>query len=205
LPAFWSQSSKPLPPADLRADQLNNAVREGHAVTTELGANASAVTYWVARSDGWHVVTTVGTVVERNSDADKHAVVRFSSVLLPGQSQLISVPFAIGEQQQVLRIRRLATGSKSRASPAPHESKCTQPKGMKMKNSKILLLDYLASVAIRSAQHRFCGRRRIRTAVPALARGRTSLTPAAARSRRWFASCSNSIRTSHSRRRIQES
>jgi hypothetical protein len=92
---------------ELRADQLNNAVREGHAVTTELGANASAVTYWVARSDGWHVVTTVGTVIERNSDADKHAVVRFSSVLLPGQSQLISVPFAIGEQQQVLRIRRL--------------------------------------------------------------------------------------------------
>jgi hypothetical protein len=91
----------------LKADQLNNAVREGHAVTTELGGNASAVTYWVARSDGWHVVTTVGTVVERNSDADKHAVVRFSSVLLPGQSQLISVPFAIGEQQQVLRIRRL--------------------------------------------------------------------------------------------------
>jgi len=91
----------------LKADQLDNAVREGHAVTTELGANASAVTYWVARSDGWHVVTTVGTVIERNSDADKHAVVRFSSVLLPGQSQLISVPFAIGEQQQVLRIRRL--------------------------------------------------------------------------------------------------
>jgi hypothetical protein len=92
---------------ELKADQLDNAVREGHAVTTELGANASAVTYWVARSDGWHVVTTVGTVIERNSDADKHAVVRFSSVLLPGQSQLISVPFAIGEQQQVLRIRRL--------------------------------------------------------------------------------------------------
>jgi hypothetical protein len=94
-------------PADLKADQLNSAVREGHAVTTELGANASAVTYWMARSDGWHVVTTVGTAIERNSDADKHAVVRFSSVLLPGQSQLISVPFAIGEQQQVLRIRRL--------------------------------------------------------------------------------------------------
>jgi hypothetical protein len=91
----------------LKADQLDNAVREGHAVTTELGANAAAVTYWVARSDGWHVVTTVDTVIERNGDADKHAVVRFSSVLLPGQSQLISVPFAIGERQQVLRIRRL--------------------------------------------------------------------------------------------------
>ena len=43
----------------------------------------------------------------QDGDAEKHAVVRFSSVLLPGQSQLISVPFAIGERQQVLRIRRL--------------------------------------------------------------------------------------------------
>jgi hypothetical protein len=94
-------------PPQLKADQLNNAVREGHAVTTELGANASAVTYWVAGSDGWRVVTTVDTVIGRNGDADTHAVVRFSSVLLPGQSQSISVPFAIGEPQQVLRIRRL--------------------------------------------------------------------------------------------------
>ena len=92
---------------ELKADQLNNAVREGHAVTTELGANASAITYWVSEPDGWHVVTTVDTVIEQNGDAEKHAVVRFSSVLLPGQSQLISVPFAIGERQQVLRIRRL--------------------------------------------------------------------------------------------------
>ena len=92
---------------ELKADQLNSAVREGQAVVTELGANASAITYWVSDSDGWHVVTTVDTVIEQNGDAEKHAVVRFSSVLLPGQSQLISVPFAIGERQQVLRIRRL--------------------------------------------------------------------------------------------------
>ena len=92
---------------ELKADQINNAVREGHAVTTELGANAAAVTYWVAGSDGWHVVTTVDSVIERNADAAKHAVVRFSSVLLPGQSQSVSVPLAIGERQQVLRIRRL--------------------------------------------------------------------------------------------------
>ena len=90
---------------ELKADQF--AVREGHAVTTGLGANASAITYWVSRSDGWHVVTTVDTVIEQNGDAEKHAVVRFSSVLLPGQAQLISVPLAIGERQQVLRIRRL--------------------------------------------------------------------------------------------------
>jgi hypothetical protein len=92
---------------ELRTAQLDRAVREGHAVTTELGANASAITYWVSGSDGWHVVTTVDTVIEQNGDAEKHAVVRFSSVLLPGQAQLISVPLAIGERQQVLRIRRL--------------------------------------------------------------------------------------------------
>jgi hypothetical protein len=91
----------------LKADQLNKAVREGHAVTTKLGANASAITYWVSEADGWQVVTTVDTVIKQNGDAGEHAVVRFSSVLLPGQSQLISVPFAIGERQQVLRIRRL--------------------------------------------------------------------------------------------------
>jgi hypothetical protein len=92
---------------ELKADQLDNAVREGHAVTTELGGNASAISYWVSKSDGWHVVTTVDTVTGRNGEAERHAVVRFSSVLLPGQSQLISIPFAIGERQQVLRIRRL--------------------------------------------------------------------------------------------------
>src|SRR5258706_6007942 len=92
---------------ELEAAQLDHAVREGHAVTTELGANASAITYWVSGSDGWHVVTTVDTVIEQNGDAEKYAVVRFSSVLLPGQSQFISVPLAIGERQQGLRIRRL--------------------------------------------------------------------------------------------------
>ena len=92
---------------ELKADQLNNAVRQRQAVTTELGPNASAITYCVSEPDGWHVVTTVDTVIGQNGDAEKHAVVRFSSVLLPGQSQLISVPFAIGERQPVLRIRRL--------------------------------------------------------------------------------------------------
>ena len=31
---------------DLKAAQLNNAVRENQAVVTELGTNASAITYW---------------------------------------------------------------------------------------------------------------------------------------------------------------
>ena len=92
---------------ELKADQLNSAVRQRQAVTTELGPHASAITYWVSEPDGWHVVTTVDAMIEQNGDAEKHAVVRFSSVLLPGQSQLISVPLAIGQRQQVLRIRRL--------------------------------------------------------------------------------------------------
>jgi hypothetical protein len=72
-----------------------------------LGANASAITYWVNETDGWHVVTTVDTVIGQDSSTERHAIVRFSSVLLPGQSALISVPSAIGERQQVLRIRRV--------------------------------------------------------------------------------------------------
>jgi hypothetical protein len=93
----------------LPATQLDNAVREGQAVETKLDANTSAITYWVSESDGWQVVTTVDAVIGQDNE-EKHAVVRFSSLLLPGQSQLISVPFAIGAQQQVLRIRRLNDG-----------------------------------------------------------------------------------------------
>ena len=93
--------------SSLRASQAHNAARESQAVVTELSPNAKAITYWVIASDGWHAVTTVDTVLNRNSDAEQHAVVRFSAVLLPGQSQLISVPFSIGEQQKSLRINRV--------------------------------------------------------------------------------------------------
>jgi hypothetical protein len=82
-------------------------VHEGQAVVTELGPNASATTYWVAESDGWHVVTTVDIVLGRGDVAGQHAVARFSAVLFPGQVQVISVPYARGEQQQVLRVRRV--------------------------------------------------------------------------------------------------
>jgi hypothetical protein len=89
------------------ARPLDDAVREGETVATDLGENASAITYWMRAPDGWRVVTTVDMVSGRDSDAEQHAVVRFSAVLQPGQSQLISVPVALGEAQQVLRIRRL--------------------------------------------------------------------------------------------------
>jgi hypothetical protein len=92
---------------DLKAAQRRNAMREGQPVVTELSASTSAVTYWVSEPDGWHVVTSVDLVVGKDGGAEKHAWVRFSSVLLPGQSQLISVPLALGERQQVLRISRI--------------------------------------------------------------------------------------------------
>jgi hypothetical protein len=89
------------------AAPLDGTVREGEAVVIGLGANASAITYWLSAPDGWHVVTTVETVTGQGGDTEDHAVVRFSAVLLPGQSQLISVPVALGKEQQMLRIRRI--------------------------------------------------------------------------------------------------
>ena len=86
------------------AAQPNHALPERQPVLTQLGADASAMTFWVNESDGWHVVTIVDTVIGRD---EKHAVVRFSSVLLPGQSQLVAVPVARGEQQQLLCISRV--------------------------------------------------------------------------------------------------
>ena len=91
----------------LKPAEVMSAVREGRPVLTELSANSSATTYWASKPDGWHVVTTVDIVIGRAGEAEQHAVARFSSVILPGQSQLISVPVAIGERQQVLRVRRL--------------------------------------------------------------------------------------------------
>jgi len=69
---------------ELRAAEPN--VREGQAVVTELAPNASATTYWVAESDGWHVVTTIDIVLGRSDIADHHAVARFSSGAFPGPS-----------------------------------------------------------------------------------------------------------------------
>lgn len=80
---------------------------EGQAVTTKLARNASAITYWVSEPDGWHVVTTVDIVFVQDTGAERHAVARFAAVLLPGQSQNISVPVAIGERQRVLHVRRI--------------------------------------------------------------------------------------------------
>src|SRR5262245_47040755 len=94
----------------LAAAQPDSTLREGHAAVTRLSANASAITYWVSTRDGWHVVTTIDTVVAQDGEAEEYAVVRFSSVLQPGQSQAIYVPFASGQQPQIMCIGRLGWG-----------------------------------------------------------------------------------------------
>ena len=82
-------------------------IGENQAILTSVGPNTSAVVYWEKQKDAWQVVTTVDVVTAPNSEAENHAIVRFAAELLPGQSQLISVPVAIDAQQQVLRIRRV--------------------------------------------------------------------------------------------------
>jgi hypothetical protein len=103
----------------LQAAEPDRALPEGQAIVTNLDTNASAITYWVNQSDGWHVVTTVDIVFGSDSDAEEHATVRFSAVLLPGQCQLISIPVAIGGQQKVLRIRRVGDRIEVGRTPGP--------------------------------------------------------------------------------------
>ena len=77
-------------------------------IVTQLGAHASEVTYWIAGPEGWDVVTTIDPLVDDKTENDGHAIVRFSSQLLPGQSQTISVPAAAGVRYPALLIRRAA-------------------------------------------------------------------------------------------------
>jgi hypothetical protein len=104
--AAWIAASPTL--LATQTDQsLGKAVSENQGVVTPLGADTTAVSYWTSAPDGWYVVTTVDTVIGRDSNHEQHAIVRFSATLEPGQSQQISVPMAVGEQEQVLRIRRV--------------------------------------------------------------------------------------------------
>ena len=83
------------------------SIAENQAVVTLLGENATAVSYWASAADGWHIVTTVDTVVAADTEMERHLIVRFAATLQPGQEQLVSVPGALGTEQQALRIRRV--------------------------------------------------------------------------------------------------
>jgi hypothetical protein len=76
-------------------------------IRTDLGNNSSALTYWVDEAQGLRVVTTIDSVSDAGTGApEQHAVVRFSALILPGQSEEISVPSSGGAVQQSLVIRR---------------------------------------------------------------------------------------------------
>ncbi|GGF00035.1 hypothetical protein GCM10011611_02030 [Aliidongia dinghuensis] len=90
----------------------NELAKPATARTTDLGNGASALTYWVDDANGRQVVTTVDTLIPdaTGRGEDHHAIVRFSAHLLPGQSQLVSVPTVAGAEPQELQIRRSAAG-----------------------------------------------------------------------------------------------
>jgi hypothetical protein len=103
-----SHTDEPVHPND-RANHHPNqeSVRENQAVVTKLDDGATAVSYWASAPDGWHVVTTVDTVVAADTETEQHLIVRFSATLLPGQEQLVTVPGEVGTEQMALRIRRV--------------------------------------------------------------------------------------------------
>ena len=92
------------------AVEPHGALPQLAGVTTDLGRTASALTYWVDEADGLHVVTTIDTIMggAASPEPDRHAIVRFAALILPGQSQVISVPGQAGSQTHALRIRRLS-------------------------------------------------------------------------------------------------
>ena len=90
------------------AEEAPSTVREVAGVTTDLGNHTSALTYWVDEAQGTRVVTTIDSVSAEEAGAPHHSVVRFSALILPGQTQLISVPGPEGAQTPALQIRRLS-------------------------------------------------------------------------------------------------
>lgn len=90
-----------------QAADVQRALPHLAARTTDLGNNTTALTYWVGMPDGVHVVTTIDTISDGASGADRHTVVRFAALIAPGQSQVISVPGPADAAPQELHIRRL--------------------------------------------------------------------------------------------------
>jgi hypothetical protein len=82
-------------------------LREGEPAVTQLSADASAVTYFVNRPDGYHVIVTVRTQHDEGADAlHQPPVIRFSSRILAGQTIDLSTPDGPGSADTVLQITR---------------------------------------------------------------------------------------------------
>src|ERR1700738_3970136 len=72
------------------AQATDIAAMTGHA--TKLGADCSALVYYTAAPDGFHVVVTT-----QQGLTDQAAVERFETVWAAGQSAAVSIPRAAGE------------------------------------------------------------------------------------------------------------
>jgi hypothetical protein len=84
-------------------------LREGQPAVTQLSSDASAVTYFVDRPDGYHVIVTVKTHHNAGADAvHQPPAIRFSSRILAGQTIALSMPEAAGSADTVLEITRRA-------------------------------------------------------------------------------------------------
>ncbi len=60
---------------------------------TKLGADRSALVYYIDEPDGFHVVVTT-----QQGLTDRAAVVRFETVLAARQSAAVSIPRGVGEE-----------------------------------------------------------------------------------------------------------
>ena len=89
------------------AQERPTTVPEMAGVATDLGNHTSALTYWIDEAQGIRVVTTIDSVIGEAPSSPRHSVVRFSALILPGQSQVITVPGPEGAQTPRLQIRRL--------------------------------------------------------------------------------------------------
>ena len=84
-------------------------LREGQAAVTQLAPNASAVTYFVDRPDGSHVIVTVKPQHDAAADAlHQPPALRFTSRIVPGQTIDVSLPDASGPSDTVMEITRRA-------------------------------------------------------------------------------------------------
>ncbi len=72
------------------AQAADIAATTGH--WTKLGADCSALVYYIDEPDGFHLVVTT-----QQGLTDQAAVARFETVLAAGQSAAVSIPRAMGE------------------------------------------------------------------------------------------------------------
>jgi hypothetical protein len=85
---------------------LAQELQEGQSAVTRLAPNASAVTYFVDRPDGYHLFVTVKADHDATADAlHQPPALRFTSRIVPGQTIDLSVP---GASDTVMEITRRA-------------------------------------------------------------------------------------------------